>query len=143
MSLIEKIKLLFAVKGPASKLAKDIQQIKTGWKTVEFWVTVIGSAISVATAAAGFLPATTALIITTALTAAYNILRAFQNAGVEGVTPVFQSTRFYTTVIGILSAGFVALQTGGINPLWVQSAISILAAVGAGAQALGAQQPQK
>jgi len=144
MSLIEKIKLLFAVKGPVTKLANDVKKITTGWKTLGFWVTTLGSAISVATAVTGFIPVTTALIVSTTLTVAYNVLRAFQNAGVDGVTPVMQSTRFITTVVGIVSAGLLSLQTGGVNPQWITASISVLAAVGAAAQALGAQgaQPQ-
>jgi hypothetical protein len=141
MSIIEKIKLLFAIKKPVTKLVNEAKQIKSGWKTWEFWVTIIGGLISVTAALTGFIPATTSLIISTALGVIYNIVRAFQNAGIDGTTPVMQSTRFIAMIAGFIYAGLMALKTGGIDPAWISSAIAILGAIGAAAQSLGAQQP--
>jgi ABC-type amino acid transport system permease subunit len=138
MSLIEKIKLLFAIRKPVTDLANGVKEIKKGWKTLGFWATVLGSLISVATAVAGFIPGSLALMITTGLTVAYNLVRSFQNAGTDGVTPIVQSTRFLTLIVGILSAGLLSLKSGGIDPHWVEAAIGILAAVGAACQSLGA-----
>ena len=141
MNIVEKIKLLFAIKKPVTELVNEAKQIKSGFKTWEFWGTILGCLISVSTALAGFIPATTALIISTALTVLYNIVRAFQNSGVDGVTPVAQSTRFIAMLAGIISAGLLSLKNGGVNPEWITTAISILAAIGAASQSLGATQP--
>jgi hypothetical protein len=142
MTIIEKIKLLFAVKKPVTALVNDVKQIKSGYKTLTFWVTIIGGLISVCSALAGFIPPTIALIISTALGVLYNIVRALQNAGVDGVTPVAQSTRFLVMVAGIVYAGLLSLKAGGVDPKWVETAIAILGAIGAASQSLGAQQPK-
>lgn len=141
MGIIDKIKLLFKVKGPVTEIVNEAKQIKSGWKTGEFWVTVLASIGALVAAIQGFIPATIALIISTAVTVLYNILRAFQNAGVDGTTPLFQSTRFWVGILGIVLAGLTQLQTGGIDPKWIESAIAIIGAVMAGAQNLGANQP--
>lgn len=141
MTIIEKIKLLFKVKGPLTEIAGEVKNIKSGYKTLGFWATIIGGFVSLVAGLAGFIPATTALIVTTVLTAAYNIIRSIQNSNVPGVDPLFQSTRFWTGILGIVSNSVVALQQGGVNPEWLVTLNGILAAVMAGAQNIGAQQP--
>lgn len=141
MSLVDKIKLIFSARQPATELFNEVKEIKSGWKTLGFWVTVLATLGSLAAAIAGFLPAATALIITTAITVLYNIGRAIQNADSQGVQPVIQSTRFWVGILGIVSTGIVSLQTGGINPQWLVTASAIIAAVMAAAQSVGAQQP--
>jgi hypothetical protein len=141
MTIIEKIKLLFAAKTPITELVNEAKQIKSGYKTVSFWVTVVASISSLVAALTGFIPVTAALIASTAITVVYNVLRAIQNAGVDGTVPLFQSSRFWVGILGIVLAGLTQLQTGGIDPKWVQASIAIIGAVMAGAQSLGAQQP--
>jgi len=142
MSLIQKIKLLFAAAKPAQQVAGEIKKIGAGWKSISFWVSLLGSLLALVGAVAGFVPASVSLIVTTVLTMFYNILRAVQQAGQPGVDPIFQSTRFWMGILGIISASLVSLQAGGVNPAWAQTAIGLIGAIMAGAQSLGAQQPQ-
>lgn len=141
MTLIEKIKLLFKVKQPLTDIVTQVKEVKKGYKTTGFWLTLIGGFLSLVGSFAGFIPANVALIITTVLTMFYNIIRALQNTNVPGVEPLFQSTRFWVGIMGIISNAIVALQQGGVNPEWFVMLNTILAAVMAGAQNLGAQQP--
>jgi len=139
MSIIEKVKLLFAVKKPVAQLAAQVKQAKAGWNTLGFWISVTATLGALATAIAGYIPATTALIITTVIPMIYNILRAFRNAGADGITPPAQSTRFWVGILGMVSSGIVSLQTGGLHPEWLLSLNTILAAIMAAAQSVGAQ----
>ena len=143
MTIVEKIKLLFAVRKPVGDLVVQVKQVKAGWKTPGFWVAVLGTLLALAGAVSSFIPATAALIVSTVLTLGYNVLRAYQNAAVPGVCPPFQSSRFWVGVLGMASASIMALQQGGVNPEWFTVAISILGAVMAAAQSIGAQQPEK
>lgn len=142
MNLIQKIKLLFAVKKPATELVEKVKEIKKGYKTLGFWISVFASIVSVATAIQGFIPASTALIIVVAANVLYNMLRAFQNSEVTGVEPVLTSTRFWVGILGLVSAGLIQLQAGGVNPEWVTVSLSIIGAIMTAAQAVGAQQPE-
>jgi hypothetical protein len=142
MSLVEKIKLLFALRKPAGELAKEVKELKTGWKTASFWVSILGTIGTITALVVGYIPATTALIATTAITVLYNLARAIENAQMAGTTPWWQTTRFWVGVLGIVSAGLAALQQGGINPAWIEGSISFIAAVMAAAQSVGAQQPR-
>lgn len=143
MSIIQKIKLLFAVKKPALELAEKAKEIKKGYKTLAFWISIFASVVSVATAIQGIIPASTALIAVVASTVIYNVLRAFQNSEVTGVEPVLTSTRFWVGLLGIVSAGLIQLQTAGINPEWVTVSISVIGAIMAAAQSIGAKQPEE
>jgi hypothetical protein len=71
----------------------------------------------------------------------YNILRAAENANVDGVDPVFQSTRFWVGVLAIVSGGLSKLVGDGFDSEWLITANTILAGVMAGAQSIGAAQP--
>lgn len=141
MNIYEKVKLLFVARKPVTEVINQVKGIKAGYRTLGFWITLVGSLVSLAGATSGFLPVTTALIITTALTAGYNILRSLQNADAPGTQPVFQSTRFWIGILGIVSNAIASLQAGGINPEWIISANGIIAAIMAGAQSVGAEQP--
>jgi hypothetical protein len=141
MGLIDKIKLLFAMKQPVGELVTEVQTIKAGYKTIGFWVTVFGTLVSVVASLTGFIPATLAVIISTSVTVIYNILRALQNANVEGVKPMFRSTRFWVGIGGILAAGIEALRAGGISAEWMTVATTVIAAVMAAAQSVGSNQP--
>lgn len=141
MTIIEKIKLLFKIAKPAQQVAGEVKKIKAGYKTVTFWISLVGSLLALAGAASGFIPATVSLIITTILTAIYNILRSLDQATQPGVDPIFQSTRFWIGMLGQFSAALLALQSGGISAPWIVTAQSILAAIMAAAQGVGANQP--
>lgn len=141
MTLIDKIKLLFAIRKPVAELAGEVKTIKTGWKTVGFWVTVLGTLVTIPAYISGFIPATTALIISTILTILYNIVRSIQAAQVEGTTVWYKSTKFYVGILGILAAGFDSFKTGGINPAWMVTASGLIGAIMALSQNVAASNP--
>lgn len=121
---------------------EETKTIKKGYKTVTFWMTILLSLSSVVTSLAGYIPTKLALIITVILTCLYNLLRAIQNAQIEGVTVWYKSTRLWSGALAILLAAFVSIRDGGISAPWVGSVIGVLTAVIAAAQAIGAQQPK-
>jgi len=141
MGLLEKIKLLFKARKPATDIINEVGQIKSGWKTIPFWVTLLGTLISLVAALEGFIPASTALIATTALTAIYNILRGATKTDITGTKPVVQSTEFWLGVLGQLSNAAVTLKTGGIAPHWLVTAETFISAAMAAGQNLAGQQP--
>ncbi|HEX9504290.1 MAG TPA: hypothetical protein VF974_08320 [Patescibacteria group bacterium] len=137
MNIIQGIKLLFSVRAPVQQIAGELKDIKSGWKTIPFWVTLTGSLVSLGAAIQGFIPGTIAVVIITSLTVIYNILRGLIKADVNGVRPVFQSSEFWAGVIGILSDGILTLKNGGVSAPWMTTASTILATVMASAQNLG------
>ena len=141
MGFIEKLKLLFKARQPATDLINEIKDIKAGWKTLPFWVTVLGTLIALVAAAQGVIPATASLVIITVLTAFYNILRGATKANTPGVKPVLQTTEFWLGVLSQISNAILALKGGGINPEWFTTAEAIIGAAMAAGQNLAAQQP--
>lgn len=141
MNLIEKIKLLFKIKEPAQDLANQLKGVKRGYKTVSFWVTFLGTLLSLVGALQGIIPATTAVLITTALTTVYNILRGLLKAEADGVRPPMQATEFWVGLLGILSSGLIQAQTAGVSGRWLTVAMAVVAGGMAAAQNLGAQAP--
>jgi hypothetical protein len=141
MGFIDKIKLLFVAAKPAQAVVTQVSEIKKGYKTISFWVATLGSLITFAGAIQGFIPATVSLIVITALTCVYNILRALEQANQPGVGTLGQSTRFYSGLLGIVLAGLTSLKTGGVDPKWVEASIAFIGTIMTVAQSLGAQQP--
>jgi len=141
MSLIDKIKLLFAIRKPVEELAGEVKTLKSGWKTVGFWVTVLGTLVTIGTSLAGLLPATTAVIISTILTCLYNIVRSIQAAQVEGTTVWYESSKFYVGILGIVAASLESLKTGGITPQWIMGASGLIGTVMALSQNVAASNP--
>lgn len=127
MSLIAKIKLLFSAAKPAANLAGQLKEVGSGWKTIHFWVSLLGSAISLAASIKGFIPADISLIVTTALVASYNIMRGFDKTDSSVVHPPFQSTEFLMGLLAQLSNAVLALQQGGIASTHLVIAGTVLA----------------
>ena len=142
MSLIEKIKLLFKIKDPALKLIDGVKQFKSGYKTVTFWATLLSGVLTLIGALKGFIPPEAALVVTAVLTAVYNFIRGFEKMDQNALRPVIQSTEFWVGVLGMISTAIMNIQTGGVNPAWLVSVQSAIAAAIAGAQALGNQMPK-
>src|SRR5258706_8374631 len=103
MNIFQKIKLLFALRKPVGKVVDAIKDVKSGWKTISFWIALIGTLLSFVGALQGIIPAATAVLITTGLTAVYNILRGLVKNESDGVRPTFQSTEFWIGVLGIVA----------------------------------------
>lgn len=144
MGLIEKLKLLFKARQPITDIITELKSVKAGYKTAAFWISVLLSLISLAGALQGVIPVTIALIATTVITLAYNILRGAIKSQVPGQPPFFQTSEFWLSVLGSVSAAIVALQAGGVNPAWFKEALGaigiILTSLGA-SQNLAGQQP--
>lgn len=141
MGLIEKLKLLFKARKPATDIINQVQTIKSGWKTWQFWATLVGSLGALVASLQGIIPLEASLIATTALTFLYNVLRGATKADVVGVKPLLQTSEFWLSILGYAQTAILALQTGGIDPKWVMTASGFIsAAIGMG-QNLAAQQP--
>lgn len=143
MSLWTKIKLLFQVKAPTEKLIDGIKDFKSGWKTIPFWITVVGSLTSIAAALKGVLPAEAFLVITTILGVIYNFIRGFEKVEQNAIRPMLLSTEFWVGTLTMAGNAITTLQTGGIDPQWLLTSQAIIAAAMAGAQQLGARTPQQ
>jgi len=143
MGFIEKIKLLFKIQKPLGELAKSAKDVKTGWKTIKFWVTFLGTLASTAAALTGIIPPPAQLIITTVLQAIYNIVRGAEKMESTEAKGIFTTTEFALTALGEIQKGIVAAQTGGINPEWMATATTIVGMALAAGQSLAAREPEK
>jgi len=143
MNIFAKLKLALALRKPAADVAGQLKAIKSGWKTLSFWVTLIGSLASLAAAVKGFIPANYSLLITTALVTVYNILRGLAKADSAAVTgPMWATTETWMGILGQVSAGMLALQQGGINAKWMTVAASVIATAMALSRDLRALDPK-
>ena len=143
MGLIEKIKLLFKAQKPVGEFITQVKGARLKYKTIPFWVTLLGTGISLVGAVQGVIPATTAVVVSSLLTAAYNILRGADKMNQEGVKPPFRSTEFWLGALGIVGASLTEIQTAGVQSNVLTSCLALIAGAMAAAQNLGAQQPKK
>ena len=142
MTFIEKIKLLFKSAKPVGVFVEQVKGARMKYKTIPFWVSIVGSLAGVVAALQGFIPATASIVITAVLTASYNILRGADKTGQTGIKPVFQSTEFWMGVGASLTNCIVAIKTAGVNPEWFTAALTLIGAAMAAAQNLGANQTE-
>jgi len=90
MNIIQKIKLLFKLKSIYSQTVVDAKKevvmadvttgttvVKPGWKTTEFWMTVIGNLVTVVGTLNGTIPPEKCAIIVSILNTIYTVLRTF------------------------------------------------------------------
>lgn len=141
MKWLEAVKALFVARQPLTDLVNEVKDVKRGYKTVGFYVTLLGTLGTLAAALSGYLSPVAALEITTALGVAYNLARGAAKMDEVGVRPVLGSTEFWIGVLTSLSNGLVALKTGGINPQWAIEAQGMIGVAMTTAQSLGATQP--
>lgn len=139
LGFIDKIKLLFKMQKPLGELAKAGQDVKTGWKTLSFWVTFLGTLGSTAAALTGLIPAPAQLVITTVLQAAYNILRGAQKMESPTVKGFFTTTESWLSALAEIQKGLVAVEAGGIHPEWIGVATTIVGMSLAAGQNLAAR----
>jgi hypothetical protein len=143
MNVLAKLKLALAIRQPAQAVAGNLKTIKTGYKTLAFWITFVGSLLSLAAAAKGFMPPQYSLIVTTALVTIYNILRGLAKADSAVTTkPFWATTETWMGVLGQVSAGILALQQGGVNAKWETTAATVIAAAMTLSRDLRALDPQ-
>lgn len=127
MKFLQKIKLLFKIQKPAGDVVaalKDAKDEKRGWKTIGFWVTLIGTGISTAGALSGLIPAQLQLCITTGLQCVYNVLRGAQNMDSPTVKGTVTTTEFWLTSLTELQKAVVVLHDGGIQSHSLEQALS-------------------
>lgn len=137
----EKIKLLWKARKPAQDVANDLGQIQRGWKTPIFWLVLIGHLGALVGAAQGSLNPQTALILNVVLAVLYNVLRSYVKSQEEGVREYWKTTEFYITIGSQLSAGLMALQTGGLDAKWITVALAVLNGVAVFGRDLSHKQP--
>jgi hypothetical protein len=80
MSIIGKIKVLLRIQKPAKKLLSEVKNMKSGWRTSEFWTVVVSNLVAVVGALNGVLDAETAAKVLGVLNAVYAILRTLAKA---------------------------------------------------------------
>jgi len=143
MGFIAKLKLLFKIQKPLGELAKSAKDVKSGWKTLKFWVTFLGTLASTAAALTGIIPPQAQLIATTILQALYNIVRGAEKMDSPDTKGLVTTTEFWLTTLGEVQKGIVAAQTGGINPEWFATASTIVGMALAAGQNLASHEPAK
>lgn len=92
MNIIDKVKLLFSLNGVFNTEIKEIKtmDIKSGWKTSEFWGKVATQATMIWGAIGGFVPPKYAIIVVAVAEGIYTIART--------VLKVYQTVQPTTTV---------------------------------------------
>lgn len=87
MGFIAKVKLLFKVKKPLGKIIEEATKVKSGYKTSEFWLTIISNLITIAGALNGILDPKTAAIVLAILNGMYTTLRTIAKSGTATEEP--------------------------------------------------------
>ena len=136
MSLWDKVKLLFVARKPAADFLANVKAVKRGWKTIHFWVSLLGSGIALVASIKGFIPADVSLIITTVLVASYGVMRGLDKTDESIPHPPLRSTEFWIGVLGQLSNAVLALQQGGISSTHLVVAGTVIAGAMSIAQGL-------
>lgn len=77
MSIIDKIRFLFRLQSVVAQEAKEMKtmDIKSGWKTTEFWGKIAAQAVTIWGAVGGFVPPKYAAIVVVAAEGIYTIAR--------------------------------------------------------------------
>lgn len=142
MGLIEKVKLLFKVQKPLGEVASAMKDAKKGWKTLSFWITLVGSLVSCVAALQGLIPAGVAVMISTGLTTLYNLLRGLQKVENENIPGAARTSEFWVGMLGILQTGLLELQTkGAMDDKWLVASLAVIAGGMASAQSMAGSKP--
>lgn len=80
MGLIGNIKVLFKLRKPVNNLIKEVKNVKPGYKTTEFWLTVLSNLITIAGALQGVIDGKTAAVVLAVLNGLYNLVRGLAKA---------------------------------------------------------------
>lgn len=68
MGFIAKLKLLIRTAKPVGKFINEVKGAKLKWKTIPFWVSVLGSGIALVGSLQGVIPVTVSVVITGVIT---------------------------------------------------------------------------
>lgn len=140
MTLIQK--LVLAWKGRT--LLSSMADAGKGWKTLHFWVTLVGSLLSYMAALKEYIPPVWALIITTALTASYNIMRGMDKAADDKEPrPWYRTTETWLNIGAQIQNALVTLQTGGVGTNQLTQANIILTGILATANNMANVEPKE
>jgi len=142
--LLEKLKTLkLLVTGlkPAGEFINQVKWARAKYKTIPFWISLIGSLTAIVGAFQGLIPATTAVVITSILGALYNILRGIDKTDMVGVKPLLRTTEFWIGALAVVGNSLVEMKTGGVDSQLLTTAQTIVAAAMAAAQNLAANPP--
>ena len=142
MGVIEKIKLIMKGIKPVGQFVKQIKGAKLKWKTIPFWTALLLSGTSIVAVFQGFIPGSVAIIVTSVLTAGYNILRGLDKMDQTGIKPTLLSTEFWMGALAIISTSLLEIQHAGIDSKLLAGAITFIATAMSIAQQLGAVQPK-
>ena len=88
MNIIEQVKVLFRIRKPATDLIQEAKQVKSGWRTSEFWMTIVTQVLAVVAALNGVLDPKTAATIVAVLNAVYAVLRTLAKTPVSDTVVV-------------------------------------------------------
>jgi hypothetical protein len=80
MNIFSKLKLLWKVKEPAEHIIEEVSNVKAGWKTSEFWLTILSNLITIAGALQGVIDPKTAAVVLAALNGVYTTVRGIVKA---------------------------------------------------------------
>lgn len=128
-NLISKIKLIW--KG--REIASNLIQIKSKWKSIPFWVAIIGNVLAFLGATQGFLPPQLIIILNASLTAIYNYLRGLEKAETDGVKPFKTSSEFILSLLTTANNAIIDMETGGVSTYYLgATSIALTHAVAAG-----------
>lgn len=81
MGIVNKIRLLLRLRKPAENLISEVSKVKSGYKSSEFWLTIVSNLVTIAGALNGILDAKTAAIVLAVLNGLYTVLRTIAKAG--------------------------------------------------------------
>lgn len=70
------LKLFGTIKKEATKMSETTAGIKPGYKTTEFWLTVLTNLLTITQALQGVIPVEKAAIIVAAINGVYGVVRA-------------------------------------------------------------------
>jgi len=142
MGVVSKLKFIFKAAKPVGKFVDQIKGAKLKYKTIPFWIAVVGDIAAIAGAIKGLIPATVSVLVIGGLTALYNFLRGLDKMNQEGIKPAVWSTEFWVGILGLASAAIVDLQTAGVSGPILTSILGFIGTAMTIAQNLGAQQPE-
>lgn len=139
MGLIQKFRAGMAAK----RIVDQLGGTKKGWKTLVFWVALLGNLATLAASLKGMVSPEAYLVSTTAIAAVYTILRGALKSEQTGVTNWWTTSEFWLSVGTGASGALLALQQGGINPAWLGVANTVLGASLTAARDLSHKQPEQ
>lgn len=87
MGLFANIKLILKIRKPVSNIIKEATNVKPGYKTTEFWITVISNLITIVGAVQGMIDPKIAAIILAVLNGLYNLMRGLVKSNTPETPP--------------------------------------------------------